>query len=129
MSKGYRGYVASRPIRSEMTPQHVQNLVIRSYLEKRDLFFKLSAVEYAMPSSYMVLETLLDELDDLDGIALFSLFMLPKRKERRELIYERLLSKGKHLHAALEDFCLSKPEDIQRFEDLIGVDQHASPSF
>ena len=54
---GYRGYIASRPVRGLAQPQHVQNLVVRDYASRAKLPYLLSATEYAMPGCYMVLES------------------------------------------------------------------------
>ena len=43
MQGGYRGYIGSRPVRGERTPQQVQNLVIRDYAQRNGIAFKLSA--------------------------------------------------------------------------------------
>ena len=74
---GFRGYIASRPILGNRTAQHVQNLVIRDYAQRHNLLFKLSATEYAMAGCYMMLQQVLQELPQLDGIIAFSMFMLP----------------------------------------------------
>jgi len=118
---GYRGYIASRPVRGTSFPQRVQNLVVRNYAERRGLPFKLSLTEYAMPRSYMMLATLLDELPKLDGLIFFSMFMLPENRERRVAMYERVLAAGATLHAALEEKVLASDRDIASFEDTIAV--------
>jgi sporadic carbohydrate cluster protein (TIGR04323 family) len=123
---GYRGYLASRPVRGQRTPQHVQNLVIRDYAQRHGLAFKLSAAEYAMPSCYMVLEAVLDELDRLEGIICFSLFMLPERPERRAEIYRRVLRRGRSLHGALEGLAVRDARDVARLEDIFLVDRSAA---
>jgi sporadic carbohydrate cluster protein (TIGR04323 family) len=125
---GYRGYLASRPVRGQRTPQHVQNLVIRDYAQRHGLAFKLSAAEYAMESCYMVLESVLDELDGLEGIICFSLFMLPARAERRQAIYRRVLERGSSLHGALEGLAIRDWHDVARLEDIFLVDRFAAPS-
>jgi sporadic carbohydrate cluster protein (TIGR04323 family) len=119
---GYRGYIVSRPVRGSHFPQRVQNLVVRDYAARRSLPFRLSVTEYAMAGSAMMLESLLDELDALDGIVLFSLFTLPDRPARRNRAYERVLAAGKTLHAALEQLTLRTPADITAWEDIIRVD-------
>ena len=118
---GYRGYIASRPIRHTSFPQRVQNLVVRSYAQRNGLAFKLSVVEYAMSGCYMMLATLLDELPKLDGVIVFSLFMLPSDDARRAALYERFFQTGTSLHAALEETVLRSPGDVSRFEDVIRV--------
>ncbi len=120
---GYRGYIGSREVRGEMTPQHVKNLVIRDYCQRNELLFKLSATEYAMPHCYLMLQSVLEELPSLEGIICFSLFMLPKSRQRRLEIYKTILRQGCSLHAALEGTSLTCQEDIQPWEDLILVDQ------
>ena len=121
--EGYRGYIASRQIRRVETPQHVQNLVIRDYAQRGDLHFKLSATEYAMPGCYMMLNAVLDELQQLEGMICYSMFMLPERNERRHAVYQRVLAAGGALHVALESMALANADDIARFEDVLLVSQ------
>jgi sporadic carbohydrate cluster protein (TIGR04323 family) len=116
---GHRGYIASRKVRGQLMPQGVQNLVVREYARKRGLTYKLSATEYGMPGCYMMLETVLSELDSLEGVILFSLFMLPQRAERRRSIYDRVLGSGASLHAALEDLAVTSAADVARIEDIL----------
>jgi sporadic carbohydrate cluster protein (TIGR04323 family) len=119
---GYRGYIVSRPVRGSHFPQRVQNLVVRDYALRRKLAYRLSVTEYAMPGCTMMFESLLDELPSLNGIVLFSLFVLPAQRERRRHAYERVLAGGKTLHAALENLVLATNDDIAAWEDIIGVD-------
>ena len=122
MPEGYRGYIVSRPVRGSHFPQRVQNLVVRDYAQRRKLPFRLSVTEYAMPGCTMMFESLLDELPQLDGIVLFSLFVLPAQRDRRLRAYERVLGAGKTLHAGLENLVLAGQRDIAAWEDIIGVD-------
>jgi sporadic carbohydrate cluster protein (TIGR04323 family) len=119
---GYRGYIVSRPVRGSHFPQRVQNLVVRDCAQRRKLPFRLSVTEYAMPGCTMMFESLLEELPTLDGVVLFSLFVLPAQRDRRLRAYERVLDAGKTLHAALENLVLARREDIAAWEDIIGVD-------
>ena len=122
---GHRGYIASRPVRGVESPQHVQNLVIRDFAERSNLHFKLSATEYSMPGCYMMLNAVLDELPELEGVICYSMFMLPERRERRCEIYRRVLDEGGSLHAALESMSLHRETDIGRFEDVLTVSEFA----
>lgn len=119
---GYRGYVASRDVRGQRWPQHVQNIVIRDYCAREKLPFLLSVAEYAMDGCYMNLQTVLDELPRIQGIVAFSLFMLPQRAERRLGIYRRVLDTGTTLHGALEGTGLAGNADIARIEDMFALD-------
>ncbi len=118
MPEGYRGYIASRPFFGERVPQHVQNLVIRDYCARRGLHYLLSATEYAMPGSHMVLDGVLAELPQLEGIVLYSIFLLPDQAEKRNQIYRRVLGAGAGLHGAVEDFPILTEDDARRVEDL-----------
>jgi sporadic carbohydrate cluster protein (TIGR04323 family) len=118
---GYRGYVASRAVRGTNFPQHVQNLVVRDYAARHGLHYLLSVTEYAMPSCYLMLNALLDELPRLEGTVFFSLFMLPRAKARRLEIFERVLARGCELHAALENVALRRRDDIAALEDVLQV--------
>lgn len=122
---GHRGYVASRAVSGQLTPQRVQNLVIRDYATRKSLIYKLSAVEYAMPSCYMVLEDVIGELPALQGVIAFSLFMLPEREERRRAIYDRVLAAGAEFHAALENLVIASEADIETVEDIFLVRKNA----
>lgn len=123
--KGFRGYISSRPVRGEMTPQHIQNMLIRQYAKQHDLFFLLSATEYAMPSCFMMLESVVRDLESLEGIILFTLFMLPANPARRSKIYRQIIDTGSALHCALEGICLVGEQDISLFEDLFMIQQLA----
>ncbi|GIL41460.1 LIC12192 family sporadic carbohydrate cluster protein [Roseiterribacter gracilis] len=118
---GYRGYVASRPILGNRTPQHVQNLVIRDYAARRGLRYLLSATEYAMPGSSMMLESVLDELDAVEGVIAYSVFMLPESSTARATIFRRIIEAGKSLHGAVEDVRIATYDDVQRVEEWFQV--------
>lgn len=118
---GYRGYIGSRPVAGQSYPQKVQNLVIRDYAVRHGLDLKLSVTEYAMHGCYMMLQDVLAELARLDGVILFSLFMLPNDASKRREIYARVLGAGCELRAALEELSIVKETDVERFEDLLRV--------
>jgi sporadic carbohydrate cluster protein (TIGR04323 family) len=122
----YRGYIGSRPIFGQRTAQHVQNLVVRDYARRHGLALKLSATEYLMPGCYMMLQQVLDELPSLGGIIAFSMFMLPRRRERRRAICDSVLARGATLHFALESCRLATPADAGRVEDIWLIRQATS---
>lgn len=116
--QGYRGYIASRPIAGERAAQHVQNLVVRDYAQRKGLIFLLSATEYAMPGCYMMLEQVLDELPTIEGIICYSLGMLPADPVRRQAVWRRVLDTGASLHGALEGLAVRSVADVARIEDI-----------
>jgi len=54
----YIGYIFSRKIYFNFIPQKVQNLVIRDYANRSKFNLKLSATEYKMKNSYLMLKSL-----------------------------------------------------------------------
>ena len=121
--RGYQGYVTSRSFQGQRVPQHVQNLVIRDYCQGRGMTYLLSGTEYAIPGSSLMLQQLLDGLEQLEGIVLYSLFQLPENKSSRLNIYQQVLAKNKSLHFAVETLVLQGERDCHRIEDIWGVFQ------
>ncbi len=120
--KEYRGYVFSRAIGGYRVPQHIQNLVIRTHAQKYNLHYLLSGVEHRMNSSYLTLNQLVDESKDIDGLIIYSMFMLPRHKETRYRILNTLIDNGKEIHAAVEDLILKDSVDCCRLDNIFLVD-------
>jgi len=119
-----RGYIFSRPFMGERVPQHVQNLVIRDYCQKHGLQYLLSAVEYAMLESHLILEQVLDELTkSIDGIVLYSIFQLPENQNNRKQIYNRILESKGILHLAVEGLQMENEKQKDRLEEIWLVQQ------
>jgi sporadic carbohydrate cluster protein (TIGR04323 family) len=121
--KGYRGYITSRPFMGERAPQHIQNLVIRDYAKRNGLDYLLSATEYAMQGSALMLRHVLDELPKLDGIICYSIFQLPADAAVRAEAYRRVIETGAELHAAVEGLVVRTAADAAAIEDIWRVRQ------
>ena len=119
--KKLRGYIFARSFMGERAPQHVQNIILRDYCQKRGHELLLSAAEYAMPDSYMILESVLDDLANIDGIVFYSLYQLPTQPEQRRLIYSRVLGAKKSLHFAVEGMSISSIKDVDSIENCLLV--------
>lgn len=118
---GYRGYIFSRRIRENLIPQRVQNLVIRDYSSRKNLFFKLSATEFKMKECYDVFYNLLKDINKYEGLIFYSLFMLPNSNTERNKIYNFFLRKKKKLHFALEEIILINQKDILKIEKILKI--------
>ena len=103
---------------NERVPQHVQNLVIRDHCKKQGLQYLLSATEYAIENSYLILNQVLDELTQLDGIVFYSLFLLPEEKLERDKITQLVLDKNKTIYFALEGLKISNEKERERIESF-----------
>jgi len=117
--KGWRGYIFSREINGQMIPQRVQNLVLRSYAQKNGLLYLLSATEYHMHGSFMMLESLYEALPGLEGLLFYSLSMLPEKREDRLRLYQKARKAGCGIRFALEELSLTTPEDASLVEDVL----------
>ncbi len=126
---GFRGYIFSREISGNFIPQRVQNLVIKDYCQRKKIFFKLSATEYKMNDSFMMLNAVLKELKKIDGIVFYSLFMLPDDKNLRNKIYNYFIKSKKKLHFALEEIVLKNLSDIKLVEDIIKINFNSSKNY
>ena len=128
--RGYRGLIGSRPYFGQNPPQHVQNLVVRSYCEARAWVFLLSLTEYAMPGCHMMLNEALRSLQSVEGIVLYSVFMLPVDRGARERVLRRVLEAGKSLHGAVEGLAIRTPAEAAELMELweLRLAQRATPT-
>jgi sporadic carbohydrate cluster protein (TIGR04323 family) len=116
---GYRGYVTSRPFGGLHIPVPVQALVLRDYCARNGYLYKLHTNENVFANSYMVLEGMINELDRYEGLLATSMFMMPKRAERRRKIFDEVLGQGASLHFVLEDVVIRKSSDIEPVEEIL----------
>lgn len=118
---GYRGYVTSRPFGGLHIPVPVQALVLREYCARNGYVYKLHANENVFPNSYMVLEGMINELDRYEGLLATSMFMMPKRAERRRKIYDAILAQGASLHFVLENVAIRCHADVEPVEEILSI--------
>ena len=109
----------------ERAPLHVQNIVIRDYCKKKKLSYLLSATEYGMEKSYLMLEKILVELKSksIDGIVAYSLFQLPEDKKIRLKVYKKILSLKKEMHFSVEGLKISNRKEAKKIEDIWQIKQ------
>ena len=113
-----RGYIFSRPFLEERVPQHVQNIIIRDYCKRNNFEYLLSATEYAMPNSEIMLRQIVNELNGIDGIVAYSIFQLPQNKISRSHIIDKILEKKKEIHFACESMYIKNISDFKEMEIL-----------
>ena len=118
-----KGYNFSREFLGERAPQHVQNIVIRDYCEKNNLFYLLSSVEYAMKDCHLMLEQVLNEIKSIDGVVVYSLFQLPRSEKLRSKIYKKILNNKKEMHFSVEGLKIKSKKDIDKLESIWSVRQ------
>jgi len=118
IEKGFRGYIFSRPFMEERVPQHVQNIVIRDYCLKKNIQYLLSATEYAMENSALILRQLVKDLPSIDGIVAYSIFQMPEDDAERQSMFKSVLSLKKEIHFAVEGLSLYDNETYTHIENI-----------
>ena len=122
LKKRFRGYISSRPFSGERAPQHIQNLVIRTYCEEFGYEFLLSATEVAMPDSCIVLNRLISCGGESDGLVFYSLRQLPVSQEHRREFLNAILESGREVHFAVERMAIQSRADINRVDQILCVE-------
>ena len=79
-----------------------------------------------MTESYLMLNQMLEDLDSIDGIIFFSLFMLPKSFHHRELILNSILDSGKQIHFATEDMIINNFDQVSSLNNIFLVREVAA---
>ena len=118
LEKRLRGYIFSRPFMEERVPQHVQNIVIRDYCSQKDIQYLLSATEYAMENSSLMLRQLIKDLPFIDGIVAYSIFQMPEDDDERQSIFNSVLSFKKEIHFAVEGLSLYDNATYSHIENI-----------
>lgn len=116
--KKVRGYNFSRSFMGERVPQHVQNIVIKDFCQKRNFNFLLSVSEYSMPNSFYILKDLLNNLTGLYGVVAYSIFQMPYDDKERNLVFKKILYKKKKIFFACENLEVSNNNDVDRVESI-----------
>jgi len=124
--QGYRGYVSPRSFGGYLIPIPMQSLALRDYCARKNLLYVLPANENIFPHSYLVLEGLVRDLSQYEGIVMCSIHMLPQRDARRRELYRQVLDQGCALHFVIEDNAIASTRDIDRVEDVILLAQLAA---
>jgi len=116
--KKVKGYNFSREFMGERAPQHVQNIVMQDFCKKNNLIFLMSVTEYAMKNSYSILNNLISNLSEIDGIILYSLFQLPEQIKQRSNILKKILKQKKLISFAVEGLTIKNIQDLKHINDI-----------
>ena len=117
--RGYRGYATHHRFGGLRIPVPVQNIVLRNYANQHHLMFVLSADEFDFPGCYLQLNSLVKQLESLEGLLMCSARMLPQDPKERSAIYSGFLAHGATLHLVLDNIVASDPQDFERIEELL----------
>lgn len=119
----YVGYIFSRNIDKNFIPQKVQNLVIRDFATRMKFNLKLSATEYKMKNSYLMLKSLNKKKPTYNGIIFYSLRMLFELKNY-EFLIKKFLNNNIILISALEEISIKKIKDINLLKAILYISKN-----
>jgi sporadic carbohydrate cluster protein (TIGR04323 family) len=118
---GFKGYCIHQPFGGMQIPIPGQNAVMRDYAARQDLVFKLSVNELNFPNCHMMLDSLTNQLDGLEGIIMTSLFILPKDVDARDAIFRAVFDQSCAVHVVFENLVIRDQASRARAEEIISV--------
>ena len=104
-------------------PVPAQNILYRDYANKYDLYLKLSVNELFFKDCFLHLFAMLEELEELDGVLMCSIFMLPEDTKLRQKVYERFLESDCELHFVLESIIIKNTNNVDELEQIFTIKQ------
>jgi len=116
-----KGYIFSRPFFGERVPQHIQNIVLRDYCKKNNINFLLSGTEYAVENSTYILEELINNWKNNDGLIFYSLFQLPLDFKKRSKFYQKAIKDKKQIHFVLENIKTNDKNSFLKLEEIFKI--------
>ena len=122
--KKLKGYIFSRSFYDERVPQHIQNKILRDYCNINGLEYLLSATEYTIKESSLMLKKLKKEMKGINGFIFYSIFQLPKNKEERKNFYKKMINSKKEINFPVEDMKLTKNSDIEVIEQILQIKEY-----
>lgn len=117
--EGLQGYVTHQSFKGLRIPATAQNLIMRDYVRQKGKVFRLSRGEYFFDGCFLQLYAMLRDLDQIEGIVMCSLFMLPETPEKRREIFDQLLAAGGTMHFIFETLVVEDEAGVQTAEDLL----------
>lgn len=118
MTRQWQGYIGSRYYRGKLIPQRLQNLIIREYCSKHQAEFVLSATEYNIEESFLMLKSLIGYSEKLDGVVFYSMDLLPSIP--RPWLTE-FLRRNTEVHFALENIAVRNEDDLELIDNIFLV--------
>lgn len=117
--EGLQGYVTHQSFKGLRIPATSQNLIMRDYVRSKGKVFRLSRGEYFFDGCYLQLYAMLRDLDQIEGIVMCSLFMLPETPQKRREVFDQLLAAGGSMHFIYETLVVEDEAGVQAAEDLL----------
>jgi sporadic carbohydrate cluster protein (TIGR04323 family) len=102
-NKKFRGYISSRKINGNFIPQKLQNLALRDFANSNNIDFQLSATEWIIKKSYLMIRSIVSNSSKIDGLLFFSVMQISENIKFFEKIMIDLIMKKKIIIFVLEN--------------------------
>ena len=102
-NKKFRGYISSRKINGNFIPQKLQNLALRDFANSNNIDFQLSATEWIIKKSYLMIRSIVSNSSKIDGLLFFSVMQISENIKFFEKIMIDLITKKKNIIFVLEN--------------------------
>jgi sporadic carbohydrate cluster protein (TIGR04323 family) len=124
--KKLQGYISSGNIGKNFYPQKIQNLCLKNYCDTNNYLLILSATEFKMKNSNLVLKGIIEKFKNYDGILFFSIKQLDDKKFRT---LKYIIEAKKEIHFYYENIKLKNKNDFKKVSFLKKINkllQHSS---
>lgn len=119
-NKIYAGYISLKPINGVIFPSYIQNQTNKEFIVnslKGSFFLSTNENEYS--KSRIVLNSLINENNKINGIVMMSAFSLPEENDLRQKLYNSLFKKKKEFHFIFENYSIKKKGDEKKIEEYL----------
>jgi len=74
-----------------------------------------------MDDCFLMLQNVIHELPQIEGVLLYSMFMLPAAQQARRSVYEQVLQHNAVMHGVVENIVLKQRADIAQWERIFAA--------
>lgn len=108
------GYVTSRSFNGLTMPVPAQNSCLREYADSQNCLYVLPPLEHYFQNCYMQLNTVINNIEEGDIIAMYSAGMLPASTDKCKKLINKIQAKKCSLYVILEAKIIYKWSDISQ---------------
>ena len=108
------GYVTSRSFNGLTIPVPAQNSCLREYADSQNCLYVLPPLEHYFKNCYMQLNTVINNIEEGDIIAMYSAGMLPESIGKSKKLINKIQSRKGALYVILESKIIYKWSDINQ---------------
>jgi sporadic carbohydrate cluster protein (TIGR04323 family) len=98
-------------------PTGAQNVLMRAYAARHDLQF-LAPIHEDFWVRRFALRSLLEQLSEIEGVIMTSLFTMPSDREIRHAAFRRFHETGATLHCVIENLVVHDAASIDAAEEI-----------